>query len=265
MVPTRPTRMLQRLGLASLLLVLVACGGDTTSADDDAALPAPAGMRWVGEAGVVVAVPDWWSVGETRCGVPAETTVYADAAATYECADPVVARTVREVSHLGVLDATCCTGEQELRGMVPVPGRDDLVERPGCAAWLPGECRHLFAVSGTDVVFAVTTRDDAGATWQEIRDSARTLPAHLTTVPLSAAGHRRTPAWGAEPPAADDYAEALRAAGLEVERETAEREDDGGDYGQFVTGSLLEVAPRPGSVVERGATVTLTVSGESLS
>jgi hypothetical protein len=254
--------------LVSLLLalpLLVACGEAPTAAPEPDLLPAPDGMRWVGEAGVVVAVPDWWTTGETQCGAPVEDTVYADAAATYDCPDPADPATVREVSALAVLDGTCCLGEFERRTMEPVDGRQDLVERPGCEDSLPGVCRHLFAVPDTDVVFAVTMTEDGGATWQQVRDSARTLPAGLTTVPLSVAGGSRwTPGWGEEPPTADSYARAVRQAGLRVETVVEELDDDG-DHGSFVTGSLLEIDPAPGSVVEPASTVTLIVSGASLS
>lgn len=252
--------------LCALLLtlpLLAACGGDDT--DRPGGDSAPAGTRWVGAAGVVVAVPDWWTTGETQCGAPVEDTVYADAAAQVDCEDPDVPATIQEVAALAVLDATSGYGAEQLRTMVPVAGRPDLVERPGCEQWYDGVCRHLFALRGSDVVLAVTVTDDSGTTWAAVRDSARAVPAGRTTVPISLAGTWASPTWGEPPPAADAMTDALQAAGLRVETVTAEREDDGGDYGSFQPGSLLAVEPAPGTLVADGSTVTLTVSGRSLS
>lgn len=256
------------LTLTALALV-ASCGGTTATTATANGLPdAPDGLRWVGERGVVVAVPDWWTTGETQCGAPVADTVYADAAAQYDCDDPADPGIVREVSALAVLDGTCCLVESLFRTMVPIEGRSDVVEQPGCEEWFEGVCRHLFALAGTDVVFAVTMTDDGGAAWEEVRDSVRLLPDGMTTVPLSVGGEepRWTPEWGAEPPRAERYADAVRAAGLRVETVTAERDDhpDADDLA-MTPGSLLGIEPAPGSVIEADGIVTLTVSGRSLS
>jgi hypothetical protein len=88
--------------LVTLLLALTACGdaGDSAAEDDWWAHP-PEGTRWVGYDGVVVAVPDWWTTGETQCGKPVEDTVYFDSGALYDCAEPDPAL-VAEVSALAV-------------------------------------------------------------------------------------------------------------------------------------------------------------------
>ena len=58
----------------------------------------------------------------------------------------------------------------------------------------------------------------------------------------------------------------LKDAGLNVEIKTAERpsNDDGGDYASLPEGSLLDVSPGLGSIIDVGGTVTVTVSGRSL-
>lgn len=38
----------------------------------------PEGHRWVGDEGVVVAVPDWWTTGDTHCLLPVEDTVFVE-------------------------------------------------------------------------------------------------------------------------------------------------------------------------------------------
>lgn len=233
-----------------------------TGASGPAGLPrAPDGTRWVGMDGVVVAVPDWWTTGETQCGAPVEDTVYFDAAAVYECEDPADPATVREVSALGVLTGTCCYGEWKRRDMEPVDG-SPAVELAGCDEWFEGVCRRLFALPGTDVVFAVTIAEEGDGSYEAIRDSVRVLPDGLTTVPLRV-GSGFTPGWGTEPSLVDDTVRAIENSGLRVEVEEV-RPDRGRDVGlqsDLPRGSLLGIEPSPGSVVEDGARVTLTVLG----
>ena len=226
------------------------------------ALPAaPEGMRWVGMDDVVVAVPDWWSTGETQCGAPVEDTVYFDAAAVYDCEDPADPATVREVSALAVFDGTCCYGEWKLRTMEPVDG-SPAVDQAQCDDWFEGVCRRLFALPGTDVMFAVTIAEEGDGSYETIRDSVRRLPDGMTTVPLKVSGGW-TPTWGAEPEAAQELGQVLERAGLRVDVERV-RPDEGRDAGlraDLPRGSLLEVSPSLGSVVEDGATVTVTLAG----
>ena len=265
-------------GMAATLIVAVVAGGaivdavndkDAGVADAVAQFPAPPeGMRWVGLGQVVVAVPDWWTTGETQCLEPVEDTVYFDQGAVADCQDPPSPATVREVSALAVLDATTGYGEYITRSMDPLTEVDGhaVLERAECEEWFKGVCRHLFAVPSEGVTFAVTVTDDGGATYEDIRDSLRILPDDLTTVPL-ATTDGWTPTWGAEPVATDALVAALENAGLEVEIEKVERPDDdagGGDYVSFPAGSLLDVSPALGSLIEVGGTVTVTVAGESL-
>ena len=80
-----------------LLLPLTGCSGDGEWWEDP-----PQGTRWVGYDGRVVAVPDWWTTGETRCGEPVEDTVWFDSGVTYRCADPAHPSEVRASSNLAV-------------------------------------------------------------------------------------------------------------------------------------------------------------------
>ena len=67
-------------------LLLTGCGEETGTPDP--AATSPEGTRWVGLGRVVVAVPEWWSTGETECLTPVETTVYFDSGAIADCAIP---------------------------------------------------------------------------------------------------------------------------------------------------------------------------------
>lgn len=237
--------------------------GDDRAVEATATLPAaPEGMRWVGLGRVVVAVPDWWTTGETQCLAPVEDTVYFDQAATTDCEDPPLPATVREVSALAVFDGTNGYAEMQLRSMEPVSeiaGRE-VVERAGCEEWFDGVCRRFFGVPEEGVVFAVTIAEEGDGSYEAIRDSVHLLPDDLTTVPLAVpAGF--TPSFGDEPDIVADLVPALRAAGLDVEIETADRSGDVGLSAGLLPGSLLDVSPSLGSVIEAGGTVTVTVSG----
>lgn len=238
---------------------------DRTNGDPAESIPAPpAGTRWVGLGRVVVAVPDWWTTGETRCLAPVEDTVYFDQAAVVDCANAPAPATVREVSALAVLDATSGYGENEVRAMRSVgevAGRE-VLEREGCEGWFDGVCRRVFAVPTEGVLFAVTIAEEGDGSYGEIRDSLRILPEGLTTVPL-ATSDGWTPAWGVEPKVTDSLVNALRRAGLLVEIETAKQPEDGditAMSANLPAGSLLGTSPELGSVIAVGGTVTVTVA-----
>ncbi|MGY2702752.1 MULTISPECIES: PASTA domain-containing protein [unclassified Nocardioides] len=227
-----------------LLLSLTACtdDGDWWSSPPD-------GTRWVGYDGAVVAVPDWWTTGETTCGAPVEDTVYFDSGAVVDCADPDYDATVDEVSSLAVLHHDGGIDEDDLDG--------------SCQEWFRGVCRRMFAVPGSDAVFAVTIDEEGDGDFEEIRDSARALPDRVTTVPLAIGGAGGwTPTWGAEPTVVRDLRRAIEAAGLEVEVQVLDP-DPNGDVADLAPGSLLEVQPALGAPVESGSTVKVTVMGTS--
>jgi hypothetical protein len=259
--------MRRALSCAALIVLgcLTACGeatGETASG-----FPAPPdGTRWVGYGQVVVAVPDWWTTGETLCLAPVEDTVYFDSSSQADCQETPAAAAVREVSALAVLDATQGYAEQQTRSMEPageVSGRR-VVEREGCEEWFSGGCRRIFAVPTEGVAFAVTINEERDGDYEAIRDSLRILPDSLTTVPLEINGPGGwTPTWRAEPAVVTALATAIEDAGLRVETTTVERSDDGDLSANLQPGSLLDVSPQLGSVIEVGGTVTLTVAGES--
>lgn len=262
-----------RTVIATVAAVLVVVGGAlafdrvvgepaATGASAAGTLPAaPEGMRWVGMDDVVVAVPDWWTTGETKCLTPVEDTVYFDSTAMTDCSNEPSSNTVASVSALAVLEGTCCYGEWKRRDMEPVDG-SPAVELAGCDEWFEGVCRRLFALPGTEVVFAVTIAEEGDGDYEAIRDSIRVLPEGLTTVPLRV-GSGFTPGWGTEPSLVDDTVRATERAGLQVKVEEV-RPGRGRDVGlgsDLPRGSLLSVEPAPGSVVADGARVTVTVVG----
>lgn len=212
-------------------------------------------------------MPDWWTTGETQCGAPIEDTVYFDIAATYDCANPPTPSTVREVSALAVLDASSGYGELMVRDMAAIGKVDgrEVVEREGCEEWFDGVCRRLFAVPSEGVVFAVTIAEDGDGDYEVIRDSLIVLPDSSTTVPL-ATRDGWTPTWGADPGATDKLVAQLKDAGLAVKIKTIDRDagDTVGHLASFPEGSLLDVSPALGSVIDTGGTVTVSVSGRSL-
>ncbi len=261
----RVRRLLTAFLAAVLTAGLLAGCGSAGARDEDALVRSatpPDGTRWVGTGRVVVAVPEWWTTGETECLTPAETTVYFDTGASVDCAIPTPGA-VDEVSALAVLDARSGYGEKLVGESQPageVAGRE-VLERDGCERWFEGVCRQVFAVPDEGVVFAVTIHDEADGDYEAIRDSLRILPEGMTTVPLATAGGW-TPSWGAEPRTADAVVEAVDSAGLVAEVVTAERPKGANvDIADLPKGSLLDVAPSLGSVIDVGGTVTITVSG----
>ena len=266
-------RRLAMVAGAAAVAVLVGGGLSMRILNDEPAndvvtaseVPAPPqGMRWVGVGRAVVAVPEWWSTGETQCSAPVEDTVYFDRAAQTECLDPPSPAEVREVSALAVLDATGGYGEHELRSMRSIGEVDgrEVLELPDCNEWFEGICRRLFAVPSEGVVFAVTIAEEGDGGYEEIRDSLWILPAGLTTIPL-VTSDGWTPPWGEPPPAAEALEEELEAAGLRVETKVTKPSaaGDAGDVADLPAGSFLGATPQLGSVIEAGGTVTITVSG----
>ena len=249
-------------GAAAVGLFLAEDEGDTTA---QAFGTPPEGMRWVGMSGVVVAVPEWWTTGETQCYAPVEDTVYFDSSAVADCAESPSPATVREVSALALLDATHGYGELQVRGMHPVATVDghEVVGAGDCEGWFDGVCRRMFAVPSKGVAFAVTIADEGDGSYDAIRDSLRVLPDDLTTVPI-AIHDDWTPSWGADAQATDALVDEIREAGLEVEVVTPDPrpDDDQALYAELPPGSLLGSSPELGSVIERGGTVTLTVMGD---
>ncbi len=227
--------------------------------------PPPDGQRWVGLGRAVVAVPDWWTTGETQCGAPVEDTVYFDNGALVDCSNPPAPATVGEVSALAVLDATNGYGREMADSMTSIGEVDgrEVLEQDGCEEWFEGVCRRLFAVPSEGVVFAVTIAEPGDGDYEHIRDSLRILPETMTTVPL-ATREGVTPARGADWRIADALGATIKAADLEVRVEFTPMPKQGDATGldaDLPAGSLVKVRPELGSPVPLGDIVTVTLSG----
>ncbi|ANH40192.1 hypothetical protein I601_3793 [Nocardioides dokdonensis FR1436] len=255
------------VGLVATLLV-VSCSGDEASsgldpASGEAGGAAPEGYRWVGDRGVVVAVPDWWTTGDTECLLPIEDTVYVETGAVTDCAASVAPTTPAEVSSLAVVDSGSAHGALLLDGLSPdgeVDG-EPLLAGEHCG-WLgEGVCRTVLAVPSRGVAFAVHVADPGDVDLTLVHDSLRLQPDGWTTVPL-ALPSGRTPVWGDRPATTRQYAGVLRRAGLEVRVEPAPPPDPSSTASGVVLprGSLLGIEPAPGSPVEEGGSVVLTVA-----
>lgn len=258
-------------GAAALTAVVVLSGVAIQRAfdgPDDVApsqlIPAPPdGTRWVGAGRAVVAVPEWWTTGETQCLTPVETTVTWFSGAVADCSDPAPPGVVREVSFLDVMDAESGYGEHMLRSMEPLATVDgvEILEFPGCDGWYPGTCRHLFAAPSEGLMFGVTLADAADGDYETIRDSLRILPRGATTVPLDAGFGGYTPTWGDEPEVVPSLVDRIEAAGLRAEVVQAPPPDPGADLAaDLVPGAYLGAEPELGSPIESGGTVTITVA-----
>ena len=193
--------------------------GDDGDAATQVIPNAPDGTRYVGAGQAVVAVPEWWTTGETQCLTPVETTVAWFSGAVADCQDPAPPGVVREVSFLEVMDATSGYGEHMMSTMEPIDPVDgvEVLEAVGCNDWYAGTCRRLFAVPSEGVAFAVTLADAQDGDYETIRDSLRILPDGVTTVPLDAGFGGYTPAWGDEPAVVPSLVQKIEAAGLRAE------------------------------------------------
>lgn len=258
-------------GAAALTAAVVLSGVAVQRSFDDPVDVAPAqqvpvppdGMRYVGAGQAVVAVPEWWTTGETQCLTPVETTVAWFSGAIADCSDPAPEGVVREVSFLEVMDPTSGYGAHLLESMAPIGSVDgvEVVEALGCNDWYPGTCRRLFAVPSAGVMFGVTLADAEDGDYETIRDSLRILPAGVTTVPLDAGFGGYTPGWGDEPEVVPSLVQGIEAAGLRAEVVQAPPPGPDADLAaDLVPGSYLGAEPELGSPIETGSAVTITVA-----
>ena len=72
----------------------------------------PEGYRWVGDRGVVVAVPNWWTTGDTSCLLPVEDTVYVETGGITDCVSNSPNGTHLQVSSLAVIATGRAHGER---------------------------------------------------------------------------------------------------------------------------------------------------------
>ncbi|MEN8707434.1 MAG: PASTA domain-containing protein [Nocardioides marinisabuli] len=255
-----PTRLVLLVGGLAACLLAVSCSEKVASGETGD--PVPEGYRWVGDGGVLVAVPDWWTTGDTECLLPVEDTVHVETGAVTDCASTVPPAPT-EVSSLAVVDLGSAHGSRLLEGLSvdgDVGGEPVLSGRE-CGWLAPRVCRTVLAVPSRGVAFAVHVADPGDVDLTVLRGSLRLQPEGWTTVPL-ALGPGRTPVWGDRPATTRSYAALLRRTGLRVRVVPGPPADAAETTSGVVLprGTLLGIEPGPGSPVEEGGTVVLTVA-----
>ncbi|WP_341924596.1 PASTA domain-containing protein [Nocardioides psychrotolerans] len=256
------------VGLAAAAAVVVAAGSVAlwpgsdvatrdlapTASDSPSASPSeqtsveapPTGSRWVGMGQAVVAVPESWGTNATRCGTPTRDTVIVDEGVVETCAIAYPADTtsvhVRPRNGVDRVDTWTpieIDGEQALRS--PDERSRGFGTRYYAASVFLPERDVVFAASSSVSAHAV---DDVLATI--------TILDTLVAVPGFSSENYE---FDDQSKARESYVRSLQAAGLRVEVVVDERMSSG------IPGFVLSASPVPGTVVEPGSTVTVTVTG----
>lgn len=212
-------------------------------------LHVPPGTRLVGLGRVVVAVPARWVNWQPSCTEAGPGYVYFQPVAAIRCV--FVDSPERVVPSLGLESTATPTARELLQAMRPVGdinGMEVSQDDPDCPNGLGGTCTQHFAVPEADVLFTVRFLNTSGVlttTFTDIRNSLTMLPDGLTTVPhqddhmVGSTGHMA--------------AELMRSHGLEP-RILQEPQTEGD--------VLVSITPSPGSPIQIGDTVTLTVTSD---
>lgn len=197
----------------------------------------PAGTRWQGINGVVVAVPKSWDTTTDPCG-------WADGGAvrflgpmslTMRC--PLVG-TAGSVLQVASSDLAVLPPVRTLQNRTRPGGVEVRYGSVRCRASSVGPCTLTFAVPSADATFQISYRGPNPVAFVErLRDSVTRLRSGSTTVPVVVYGSSVT-----------DAMTQLSRAGLVVSSPDV-------NFPHYVTGTR----PAAGTVVEEGATVELTV------
>jgi hypothetical protein len=212
--------------------------------DPAAADVPPAGHRWVGIGQAAVAVPDEWPTNATRCGTPLRNTVVVDQGEVELCLMPypagvssVEVRAKNDVDDVSAWTPFEVDGEPALRS----PDSTAVGAEPalyGVSVYLP-ERDVMFVASST------VSQDAAADALAEIA-----ILDTLVAVPgVSDANYGSND----QSRAGENYVRTLEEAGLAAEVVT--------QPGRGTPGFVLGVSPTPGTVVEPGSVVTVTVAG----
>ncbi len=211
----------------------------------------PDGFRVVGAAGIGVMVPEQWPDDDTWCGTPRSDTVVVDRGVTCLALVP----RDRGVEEVEVVRER----PQDFRATTTVEVGGVTAERQAtsCEEGFGGRravrvCRGVLWIPSHDVGVVATssTGDDERATGEveSMLQRVRLLTDQEVPVPGRHDGLDL-----AESAQDEWYREQLTRAGLAVEVVT--RRDPG-----VPAGFLLDVQPRPGTVLAPGETVTMTVA-----
>lgn len=217
-------------------------GPDAEPADD---APRP-GTRWVGVGQAVIAVPDDWGTNEIRCGTPTRDTVVVDVGVVETCATAyprgttsVWIRSREAIDEVDTWTPIEVDGEPALRS--PDERSRGFGSRYYAASvYLPER----------DVVFTASSSVSFEAV-QDLLDGIAVLDTLVAVPGFSSENYE----FDDQSRARERYVRSLQEAGLQVEVVVDERMSSG------IPGFVLSASPLPGTVVEPGSTVTVTVSG----
>jgi hypothetical protein len=239
------------VGGAALALVAALGAADAVASFVDPgphAWPAsspPDGMRFVGVGRAVIAVPSGWSTDAVRCGQPVRDTVVIGTAPTGTCSAPRPSG-VRSVVITDGPPAAGFTAE----ATYGIAGRPVLRGHPSCAA---GTCTEVVHVPTENVTFTVASsntrperaRAEVAALVSGVRvldEDGRVAVPGIVTLP---ADYGRS--------AEAKYVEDLRRLGLAPVIRVDERSGK-------EPGTVTRVSPEPGTPLEPGSEVTVTVA-----
>lgn len=208
----------------------------------------PDGMRWAGLGSVAVAVPEEWGSNKAHCGTPQRDTVVVWQGAIQTClaARPAGVESVQlaEAELFGFEPDTVVEvdGTEAEKQSTTCDTRAHIAGKDGvlCSAALhfPGQGVWVRVESSTDAVAV-----DALLEQVRVLDDLVGVPDH-SAITVDEQGR-----------SGEAYSALLRERGFDVRVETEKR------WG-FTPGYVLGVSPSPGTVVEPGSTVTVTVVAE---
>lgn len=204
--------------------------------------PVPAATRLVGIGHAAIAVPEQWGTNQLGCGTPQKDTVIIDAGPQNLCKTPypngvesvfVASRTRIDFRADETFQIDGVRAErQQTRCMVDTLNRVTV-------------CLGTVFIPSLDVSFRAESSTSSGEV-DRILERIMIVPDKVG-VPV--------PLFSESNPAArlgEEYADRLTALGLKPNLET--RKSPG-----YISGSILEVSPSPGTMLTPGATVTVTV------
>lgn len=206
----------------------------------------PEGMRWAGIGSVAVAVPQDWGHNDTRCGTPTQDTVVVESDELRLCLYP----RPEGVDSVVVIEAGTYPWMKDRRpAQVMVDGLEALRWEPQCSEEGPVPvqvCRGAVQIPGSDVT-VIAESSTSSAAVDEVLDRVHVLDAGVGVPDY---GRWRADMQGRS---GEEFARHLRTYGFDVEVVGEQRQG-------FPAGFLLNVSPRPSTVTDKGAKVTLTVA-----
>lgn len=233
-------------------------GGDVVAPDEG--FTPPSGTRLVGIGHLAVAVPEEWGTNETRCGTPMKDTVVLDQGAI--CLAGIPRRT--GIESVEILDgwwgglgsrSDVETQSVEVAGQPAERTATTCSERPFVETSEQPLCRALLYFPELDVsVLADSSSADARRQVNQLLSWVRWVDDRVA-VPGIANINMDVQMEEPEGHAGRQYAATLRELGLAVESVSESRPG-------MKPGLVLGVEPAPGTMLEPGSVVTITVVGE---